>query len=269
MPHPSQAFVPTPVPTRRFLATACTSTSSEEIDQFDQYAARDRKALTRELDIVRALPKRQRHHQIFLHPESERPFRSAASRYIASLDERMERPERLWLLHSRSDPTFGRRRAAPIPARVMLMEVGGGEGLGVWLEALGRAGKVLSPYPSYHVDWAVVGQHGETDGVKGDELVACEVLNANWVKADSVENMKLKMLEHGEKLVRAGKVRVYEVLQSLNEPTCFKSVEVYEDIEQLERQMAETDQPFAEGIMKWRAAVNRVRQLYEPLFGAG
>lgn len=269
MPLPPTAFLPSPVPPRRLLTRACASTSSEEIDQFDQYAARDRKTLTRQLELVRALPKRQRHHQIFLHPESERPFRSAASRYITSLNEGVEQPERLWMLHSCRDPTFGRHRAAPIPARVMLMEIGGGEGLGVWLEALGRAGRVLSPYPSYHVDWAVVGQYGETVGVQEGELVACEVLNANWAKADSVENMKQRMLEHGEMLVSAGKVKVYEVLQSINEPTCFKSVEVYGDMEQLERHMAETDQPFAEGIMQWRAAVNRVRQLYEPLFGAG
>lgn len=248
------------------IRACATPPDSDGIEnQYNQYASRDRDSLARELSIARALPARQRHHQVFLRPETERTFRSAASRYLDTLRKGAIHPGPLWILHSRADPTFGKLRGEPSPARAMLVEPAEG-GVGKWVAALDRAGRGLSPYPSHFVDWGVVGTFGGGKGCAEDEVVACEIVNADWRGKQNVAKMKECMLIHAEDVVTEGNARLFHVLQSIDEPTCFKTVEVYSSVEALHEHMVTWDPQFAESIMEWRAAVNRVRQLYQPLF---
>lgn len=252
---------------RRYPTRACaTNPSGNDIEnQYNQYAARNRDSLARELTLARALPTRQRHHQVFLRPETEKTFLAAAARYMDVLREDANNRGPFWILHSRADPTFGKLRGEPVPARAMLLEPMGGRA-GQWVAALDRIGKGLSPHSSHFVDWAVVGTFGRGKSCAEGELVACEVVNADWRGDQNIAKMKEHFMNHAKEVVMEGKARLFHVLQSIDDAACFKTVEVYSGLEALQEHMVTKDAPFAESIKEWRAAVNRVRQLYRPMF---
>lgn len=243
--------------------------ADEAFDQYEQYAARNKRVLSGELSLAQALPMRQRHHQVFLQNQAEGPFRKAATRYITSLRESPSRSaSRLWMLRSTADPTFGSLRGEPFPPRAVIVEpVTDGPGVTAWVSALDRAGRALSPMESHFVEWGVISGFGaEPTVLKKGEVVATEVLNADWTDPSSVRVMKTKLLEHAEEVVERGKARLFEVLQSVVEPTCFKTLEIYPGLGVLQEHMLTLDPPFENRMMECRAAVNRVRQLYTPLF---
>lgn len=261
------ALPSTPLQARRSAIHACATPPDSDgpENQYNQYALRNRDSLARELSIAQALLARQRHHQVFLRPETEKTFRTAASRYVDTLRKDATHPGPLWVLHSRADPTFGKLRGEPKPARAMLVEPVEG-GVGKWIAALDRAGKGLSPHRSHFVDWGVVGTFGGGKGCAEEEVIACEIVNTDWRGDENVAKMKECMLIHAEDVVAKGNARLFHILQSIDEPTCFKTVEVYSSVGALQEHMATKDPPFAKSIMEWRAAVNRVRQLYQPMF---
>lgn len=139
--------------------------------------------------------------------------------------------------------------------------------MGNWISALDRAGPALSPMESHFADWAVCGVFG-TDEIRlgRDEVVSTEILNANWTNATSVPRMKDKLLAHGKMVVERGEARLFEVFQSVDEPTCFKTLEVYGGVDALRKHMLTMDPGFASDMMECRAAVNRVRQLYRFMY---
>lgn len=243
--------------------------ADEAFDQYEQYAARNKRALSQELSLAQALPVRQRHHQVFLQNQAEGPFRNAATRYITTLRESTSpSASRLWMLRSTADPTFGGLRGEPFPPRAMIVEpVSDGPGVTAWVSALDRAGRALSPMESHFVEWGVIGGLGtEPTVLKKGEVVATEVLNADWINPSSIGVMKARLLEHAEHVVDRGKARLFEVLQSVVEPTCFKTLEIYPSLGALQEHMLTLDPPFENHMLECRAAVNRVRQLYIPLF---
>lgn len=232
-------------------------------DQWQQYSQTDLSAITNQLKISQSSHIRERHYQIFLQQSAKRAFFSAAKRFVES------KPGPCAIVKSIADDTFGRLRGEPLPTRVMLMQ---GmkrmddafiDDIGArWVSALNRLGKVFSEISAHYVDYSLWGQWGVTE-VEVDQLVACEILNADWGQPEAIAAMRDKMLAHGERAVSQGYVTGYKVLQSIDEPTVFKSVEYYPTMDALREYMKELDPPFEKDAMSCRAAVNRVRQLYQ------
>lgn len=242
-------------------------------DQYSQYAARNKAFLIAEQARLRQIPLRHRHHHIFLQSPSATALRAAAARYLSS---RPPSDTRLWVLRSTADPTFGTLRGEPFPPRVALLETISLQddqlkagSVSHWIAALDRAGKALSPMDSHYVDWALCGREGPDEkDVSAPAVVAFEILNADWTRPESIAEMRDALLSHAVAVVSAGNAIVYEVLQSVDEPTCFKTVEMYTSLDALKDHMNTIDPPFEEDMLRCRAAVNRVRQLYNPLFSA-
>lgn len=258
--------LPAPAPRRPRLHCDPRAAARPPSDQYSQYAARDEAALAAELARARAAAAHRRHHHVFLHPAATPAFRAAATRFAAG------HHAPLWLLRSAPDPTFGALRGPPDPARAALLEPRPSSQdapVARWVAALDRTGPALAPYPSHAVDWAVcarLDRHGaERRAPAGDDVVAFELLNADWGRRGAMSQMRERLLQHAERVVTEGEALVFEVLQSVDEPTCFKTVELYPALDALQAHMAALDPPFAEGMLECRAAVNRVRQLYVPL----
>lgn len=252
----------------QICATAGGGPRSPEdaFDQYEQYDGRNKDALARELAIARALPVRQRHYHFFLHIHAEAPFRSAVDRFFDGVQASESTPDwRLWALRSTEDPTFGSLRGEPFPPRAWIVEpLKGDSGVGKWTQALDRAGPAFSPMESHFVDWGVVDVFGTgEERLAEHEVVSTEILNANWTRATSVPLMKAKLLAHAKQVVERGEARLFEVFQSVDEATCFKTIEVYSDVDALRKHMLTLDPAFASDVMDCRAAVNRVRQLYK------
>lgn len=240
-------------------------------DQFTQYAARDKNFLKAEQTSLRASTHLHRHHHIFLQSPSATAFRSAATRFLSA---RPPSEARLWFLRSTADPTFGTLRGEPAPPRLALLETfptglpQDEDPVLQWITALDRAGRALSPMPSHYVDWVPIGAAGIPDPPRPPAVVAFEILNSDWTRPATVPEMRRRLLEHAAAVVDAGSATFYEVFQSPDEPTCFKSVEVYSSLEALRHHMDTLDPPFEQSMLQCRAAVNRVRQLYNPYFPA-
>lgn len=271
IPHHLPLVKPTTRPSR-WLCTASKSSSDDdtpeatgnEFDQFEQFAVRDKITLDEERRIAQSLPKRQRHHQVFLRPENVRLFEEAARRHVQTLHSRHSN-SRLWVLKACLDPTFGTLKKSPSPPRSMLVETGEST-VDEWVKALNRTGNVLSVHQSYAVEWAELGRFGEEQKVVGGkDLIACEIVNADWRYAESLRGAKKMLTDHAQEVVKNGKAKMFEVFQSVDEPSCFKTMEVYCGIGDLQDHMNGMDRTFAEEFKKFRAAVNRVRQLYEPV----
>lgn len=255
-----------------------SSTESDQlVDQWDQYEHRDNK-LNDEAQNVQQIRERQRHIHVFFQEFARKPFSAATQRFLSSvrakagIDTNDSAPSRrLWLLRAIEDPTFGEIRGDPYPARCSIItypeDAQEGSDIYRWINALHRTGPTLMPMDSHFVDWAscatYIAQPYTQPPMTSDWLVAFEILNANWVNASAVPNMRNLLIEHARKVVEAGYASSFEVFQSVDEPTCMKTVEVYASLDHLQKCLDDLDEPFATDILAYRAAVNRVRQLHQ------
>lgn len=249
-------------------------------NQWDQHENRDKESSEKQQEFVNQLTNRQRHFHIFLQPSSTSIIRSAISRFISSFPTSTtttstKKPGRVWILRAIADPTFGELRSEPYPARCTVI-ADSAEYTSIverWVNALDRSGNALSPMDSHYVDWAMCSAHySSTDDNNEDDdqplmglgwLVSFEILNANWVRSDAVSGMRKVIEAHGKDVVQAGFAKSYEIFQCVNEPTCFKTVEVYENLQTLKKCIDEKDSAFEKEAEVHRAAVYRVRQLHE------
>lgn len=134
------------------------------------------------------------------------------------------------------------------------------------------AGNPLSPFKNHVSGWArLTEKAAENFGSDHPALrdissciVATEVVNSQYTGA-AMDNTKSLLTAHSAESVLSGDVLVFDVLQSVKSPTCFKTFELYESMEHLQRHMKKRDDAFALSVMPWRAAVNRVRQINTPL----
>lgn len=143
-----------------------------------------------------------------------------------------------------------------------------------WLDGVDRvlAGNPLSPFKNHVSEWARLAEEAaENFGADHPAMrdiasciVATEVVNSQFNGA-AMDNTKSLLTAHGAESVLSGDVLIFEVLQSVKSPTCFKTFELYESVEHLRRHMSKRDDAFAASVMPWRAAVNRVRQINTPL----
>lgn len=252
-------------------------------DQFGQYAARDVARLKHQLQLVNENQSREYHYQVFLNQGSANAFFPAAERFTSSLSTNPKwdaAAERLWMLTSTADPTFGSLRGEPFPKRVFLLHDPvqpahpdssplQDHPLFAWLRALNRAGPVLSQITSHVVEYAAWGECNVSASaqtpktLQPSQLVATEIINADWTDADTVPAMRECMLNHAARCTTEGNAKLFRVLQSVTEPTCFKTVEVYNSLDDLHDHMKRIDPQFDETVHPFRAAVNRVRQLYQ------
>ena len=265
-------------------APCMCAAASEEQDQWEQFESGSKEARLRQLQALRDVTNRERDHQIFI-SNSSKPMLIAASnrfmdgirrRYLQSDDQSEMAEKRLWIVESIADDTFGTLRGEPYPPRVCVMEsidsLTEDEGaqrerdtaVSRWTGALNRTGKALSTLQNYSVDYAVWGgasSFGNFHELQPGYLVASEVLNASWSRPEATEDMRQLLLSYAQESVNNGKVAMYQVLQSVEEPTMFKTVEAYACMDDLRGHMETMDAEFAENAKKHRAAVNRVRQL--------
>ena len=267
-------------PTHTYPALRIATRAQYSGDQWQQYESRDARRETRELQIVRSNPNRETHHHVFLQLSSLTTFATAAKRFMdmQATDVECENRERLWILKSTSDHTFGTLRGEPFPPRAMVLETlpekmgEGGEdgergvfGVSRWIKALDRSGKAVSPMESHandYVAWGAERRGCAFGDVNETDFVGSEMLNADWTNADTVPAMRERLLQHAKDVVDGGYAFSYEVFQSAAEPTVFKTLEVYESRDALCEYMNSIDASFAEDVLQYRAAVNRVRQLY-------
>lgn len=251
-------------------------------DQWTQFDSRDISLHEAALQKARAFTTRHRYHQIFINPASATLFQGAAKRYFETLraDTSLTSHQgRLWLVQTTADPTFGALRGAPFPARAVLIEGLSNStsddtqeevdtyGASRWLRALDRVGKGLSPMESHYVDYAICASYScmeHTKSLPSQAFVASEILNADWTDCSSIDMMRDILMRHAEHSVTHGMAKRFEVLQSIDEATCFKTMEVYDCMHDLQVHMNEDDVCFARDVSSCRAAVNRVRQLYRP-----
>lgn len=252
-------------------------------DQFGQYAARDVARLKQQLQRVNENRSREYHYQIFLNQGSANAFFPAAQRFTTSLSTspKWSSPaEALCVLTSTADPTFGSLRGEPFPKRVSILHhplqpsqpdsnAPHDHPLFTWLNALNRAGPALSLITSHVVEYATWGECNLSASsepyktLQPTQLVATEIINADWTDADTVPAMRACMLNHASRSTTEGNAQLFRVLQSVTEPTCFKTVEVYNSLQHLHDQMKRIDPQFDKEVKPFRAAVNRVRQLYQ------
>lgn len=250
-----------------------SSISSQESynDQWSQHAHRDSK-LDKELNSVRQIPQRQRHIHIFFQSFAQRPFSTAAARFVTQARKNTKtRTKRVWFLRAVPDPTFGDLRGEPYPPRCSIItdpeNANDGSDIYRWVAALNRSGPALTPMDSHHVDWALraahVAKQHTSPPMENNWLIAFEILNANWVNASAVGKMRDHIIAHGRQVVDDGYASSFEVLQSVDEPTCLKTMEVYPSLDHLRKCLDNLDEPYATRILTYRAAVNRVRQLHQ------
>ncbi|CAN8064717.1 unnamed protein product [Agarophyton chilense] len=246
-------------------------------DQFGQYAARDSARLDEQRQIAQAQPHLEHHHHILLNQGSAKAFLPAAKRFLNALqtDPKWTTAEqRLWLLRSTADPTFGSLHGEPFPPRVQLVhQPGRGEAEGAsashavqsWVRALDRAGHALSSFTSHTATFAHWAQFLKGTGfetLQSHHLVATEIINADWTNADTIPSLRQCLLQHADLSTQHGQALFFSVLQSVMEPTCFKTLEVYNSIDELKQHLHQFDNQFDEEVAPFRAAVSRVRQLY-------
>ena len=257
------AFVTVLLPTARKRRWRSNFRAQAE-DQWEQFSQADKRNRKRQFELCRSSHVRDRHSQVFYQQSATRAFNGAAQRLVDSSHRSCA------IATGIRDDTFGRLRGDPYPPRSMLMrrlkrsdngedfvdEVGA-----KWIDALNRLGKSFSSLSSYHVDYSVWGEWGELN-IKLDGLFACEIVNADWARPAATDEMKQILMNHGESVVNNGYAIGFKVLQSIDEPTMFKTVEIYPKLENLEQYMKEMDPTFEGDVMTCRAAVNRVRQLY-------
>lgn len=257
------AFLHSPLPARN-VHRSTNFLTHVKASQFEQFEQRDEKNRELQLDQLKAVPKRARYHHVFLNSTSSKPFRTAAERFFES--QSAQPHSRLWLVQQVADDTFGTIRGIPSPPRVMLIEdvdTGAEESnASRWIAALDRAAHALSPMESHFVDYVVQGSTGDKGALCEHEMFASEILNADWSRTAATSEMRIKLLQYAERVGNGPHCRLYEVLQSVDEPSCFKTVEVYTSMDALREHMKNVDPLFAKDMLDCRAAVNRVRQLY-------
>jgi quinol monooxygenase YgiN len=140
-----------------------------------------------------------------------------------------------------------------------------------WLAAVDRVmpGHPLAPVKS-HVAMYARRHEGQAPGPVGgatdvsEWIIATEVLNAKYT-GPAMEEVRRRLIEHADASLARGQVLAFDVLQSVESPTCFKTWELYPSMSAFQEHMSAVDAAFAESVLPWRAAVNRVRQIYAPL----
>jgi len=141
---------------------------------------------------------------------------------------------------------------------------------GRWLEALGRSDSLGVLRDSMHrVQYRKLAAYGELRAGKqwkqiaDEHIVISEMVNADWTSLTSVQALRDILLKKGEDLVSSEAVVYFEVLQSDDEPSFFKTFELYSSAERLQDYMKHEDEKYVERIAPYRAAVNRVRQAFK------
>mmetsp|Transcript_13103 Transcript_13103/g.35287 ORF Transcript_13103/g.35287 Transcript_13103/m.35287 type:complete len:465 (+) Transcript_13103:1235-2629(+) len=110
--------------------------------------------------------------------------------------------------------------------------------------------------------------HADQFGLAADrvepQFVGTQMLTANWTSTRFVTQMDDAVREFAERMVRDGVMSCCMALQSTREPSFFKTLEVYKSYSAMEVYMNNVDKEFNESILPFRAAVNRVRQVFAP-----
>mmetsp|Transcript_6729 Transcript_6729/g.12023 ORF Transcript_6729/g.12023 Transcript_6729/m.12023 type:complete len:319 (+) Transcript_6729:496-1452(+) len=166
------------------------------------------------------------------------------------------------LLTRIKDPFWGENRNFPVPGRLLLICTSDeldkltthGHQLSKSLEELSEVKVVPADY--YVLD--DLGSFGKSSEVK----VGVQMVNADWTKKDNVHKMRSTMIDFAEACVESKKMSRCVVLQSVKERSFFKMMEFFESTEAVESYIQKDDKEFDETIKPFRAAVNRVRQLY-------
>lgn len=252
----------------KHITRAALPSNQVSSNQWDQHDNKDSK-LDQQLKIACSYPSRQRHTHIFFQSFTRKPFAAAANRFLNTIRTRQVSPRLLWLLCAVPDPYFGSLRGEPHPPRCIavtpLTDDYDGADIRRWVSALDRVGPALTPMDSHFVDWAVchttLASNFDSPPMQQDWYVAVEILNANWSDAKTVPQMRSLLIQHSEDVVDAGYASSFQVFQSVDSPTCFKTMEVYSSLDNLQKCLQNLDEPFATDMLKCRAAVNRVRQL--------
>lgn len=94
-------------------------------------------------------------------------------------------------------------------------------------------------------------------------VVATEIINANWARRSAIPGMRGVLQRHAQQAVDLHLAMAFFVLQSVDEPTCFKTVEVYRDVDCVKACLSQLGKAFHKDSSVHRAAVYRVRQLHE------
>lgn len=252
-------------------------------NQFSQYEGRDFRSLTREVKVVDNVDRVDAHRFVLPNEMACNIFEKAAGTHSSLLERAgAECGRRFIIAKGIGDPTFGTGRTrgkAPYPPRYCVFQSfhsreegwDGIEATSRWLEAVARVGYPLTMEKLHASVWARHLELQAPDFETGKEvdfskwIVATEVLNANWMEGETVTEMRRILIEHAEACVGKGNVVTYDVLQSVDSPTCFKTFELYPSMDALVRHMTDDDPEFEQRMLPCRAAVNRVRQVYTPL----
>lgn len=242
-------------------------------NQWGQHQRRDIKYLNAQLRLVQNYDRQERHFHVFLQQSSNSLLNSSINRFTEStqISNQTDQINRLWILRSRADPTHGELAdKEPHPPRcVTLVDRLNPQLLSStqqWVNGLDRLGNALSPFESHFVDWAMFDAHYQENfpaQMKEGYLVIFEIINANWMQKRAIEGIQNVFSEHGKKMVSNNHMKCFEIFQSIEEPTCFKLIEVYENLSQLERYKRDFDAKYEKDVEVFRAAVYRVRQLHE------
>lgn len=135
-----------------------------------------------------------------------------------------------------------------------------------WLNALDRIFPALSPTDSHFVDWAVFHTQASGKDVLPDIsvgwVVSMEVLNSNWTIFGMVSVMLDKLILHADEITDEVYSSSFEVFQIIYSPNYLMTMEVYPYIYRLHKYFDEFGELFPSDMMKFRAAVDRVRQLH-------
>lgn len=252
-------------------------------DQFTEYESRDEEALKLETKELASVNEIDAHRYVITQDESQSVFERAALRHGESLVERgAECGRRFVIAKGIGDPTFGKfRNSKPWPPRYCCFQSfvnreqgwDGIEATTAWLEAVERVmdKNPLAPTQSHVSTWArrfegdssrlreALAECGPSEFVVGTELIT-----SKYNKSDMAGLLSL-FIKHGEDSLASGNLLAFDVMQSLDSPTVFKSFEVYKSLEVLKTHMERADSAFEKSVLLHRAAVNRVRQLYSPL----
>lgn len=252
-------------------------------NQFTQYKGRDFRSLSREVQVVDNVDRVDAHRFVLPNEMARTIFENAARTHASVLEKSgAECGRRFIVARGVGDPTFGTGRTRgrePYPPRYCIFQSfhsraegwDGVEATSRWLQAVARVGGPLAMEDLHASFWA---RHLELQADTFDPalepdfstwIVATEVLNANWMDGAAVPEMRRLMSEHAEASIKGGNLAIFDVLQSVDSPTCFKTFELYPSMDALMRHMADDDPQCEQGMLRCRAAVNRVRQIYTPL----
>ncbi|KAA8490431.1 hypothetical protein FVE85_8957 [Porphyridium purpureum] len=162
-----------------------------------------------------------------------------------------------------ADPYFGETKGETPPLHMMLVPSrGASEWLRLSLEKLPAPLREVVKYvPAEYVE-----THADCESaLDSAELVVSHVITADWTRASKVGGMDSVLLNHYRKCTGEGSMQGFSVWKAATQPSVFKVLEFFASHEQFKLYMADSDTVLGEKILRFRAAVNRVRQTHQVL----